>query len=456
MKQKLYFFVARYFQFWAKIVLKKWNPIIIAIVGSAGKTSTLYLLEKVLQDKKVKISHKTNAASAIPLNILGLKQTTFSPLEWLKLMIIAPFKINKKYDEQFYLCEMDSDRSNEMYIHTRLIKPDITLWTSSYAAHTQGFKGKTEEEILRAMAFDIGWAVEENKKVVLANAESDLIKDQLKRTANPINLVSLENKNNAALTLSEYKINLAGTKVSFRLNISEFAKIYKQFNSNFNEANFPLIITLNFPLCLIGKVGTYGIGMTVLVGLLFNIPIAQIETNLRSYKIPAGRMNIFSGIKTTTIIDSSYNSGREALIDAINTLKILAKDKSIAVLGDMRELGNLSQKEHEKIAQELISQKIRRIILIGPDMSSFVWPRLIEAGYLENRTVFKTLDPDWAAQLLKSEGFLRQGEVILIKGSQNTLFLEGIVEQILANKNDLKELCRRGKMWQEKRTRIYK
>lgn len=456
MKEKLYFITAAYFQFWAKIIMKKWQPFIIGVVGSAGKSSTLSLIDYVFSSKDLKISYKTNAVTAIPLDILGLTQEKFNIGEWIKLFFLAPVRaFGKAPVEKIYVCEMDSDRIGEMKSHTRLIKPNITCWTSCYPAHTQGFPGKNEAEIERSMAFDIGWAVEENKGIVLVNGESELLKSQLKRSNNPIGFISLENKNEATITLSEYKISLTGTRVSFRINMVEFKKLFAKLYPNKEIGRIPLIVSLNFPYAVVSKVGMYGVAMSILIGLLMGKEENKIVENLKNWRLPSGRMNLFAGIKATTVIDSSYNASSEATIDAIKTLKILGGEKTMAVIGDMRELGELSQREHEKVAKEIVENKIRRIVLVGPNTHKYIYPYLVENGYLENRTVFKAENPKWAADLLASEDFLRTGEIILVKGSQNTLFLEGVIERILASKKDKQFLCRREERWQKERNKIY-
>ena len=458
MANKLYFALASYFQFWAKIVLNKWNPIIIAVVGTAGKTSTLYLIQQVLKDQNIKLAHQSNAATAIALDILNLKQETFSLSEWLKFIVLSPFRaFTTTHDQSVYLCEMDTDRQGEMRSHTRLIKPHITCWTSCYAMHTQGFPGSSQKHILTNLATDMGFAVENNAGLILANADDPLLATQLNRTNNPIGLVSLDNHDQAVINMRDYRLSLSGTKVSFRLKTSQFIKLYQKLypHKNFDKTDYPMIINLEFPYAVVSRANMYGVAMAVLVGLLLGFNSKQITTQLKNWHLPPGRMSIFAGIKTTTIIDSSYNSSPHALIDALLTLRELGGRKTIAVLGDMRELGALSAQEHQKIASAIIKAKIRRLILIGPEMSAHAYPILTKHGYLPDRTIFKTNDPSWAADLIKSEDFLRIGETILVKGSQNTLFLEGLVEQIMASPKDKKHLCRRQAMWEKKRSQIY-
>jgi len=64
-KKHFYFFVARYFKFFANLSLRKWRPRIIAITGSVGKTTMLNLVESQL-GPKAHFSHNANSALASP------------------------------------------------------------------------------------------------------------------------------------------------------------------------------------------------------------------------------------------------------------------------------------------------------------------------------------------------------------------------------------------------------
>ncbi len=189
--------------------------------------------------------------------------------------------------------------------------------------------------------------------------------------------------------------------------------------------------------------------------MLYGISNQKMQDVYKRWKLPPGRMSLFSGIKATTIIDSSYNASRVAMIDAIEVLKEIGNQKTIAVIGDMRELGTLSQTEHELVAKALVDNSIRKIVLVGPHMQTYVLPFILQHGYELNKTVFHTNSPQDVVSIIKSQGFLNGGETILVKGSQNTLFLEGVVQQLLVSKKDVEALCRRETRWNSKRQAIY-
>jgi UDP-N-acetylmuramyl pentapeptide synthase len=72
LKKKLYFVVANYFRFFARIVLERWQPQVIVVTGSNGKTTLLHLIESQLKDQAI-YSHKANSAFGVPFHILGIR-----------------------------------------------------------------------------------------------------------------------------------------------------------------------------------------------------------------------------------------------------------------------------------------------------------------------------------------------------------------------------------------------
>jgi UDP-N-acetylmuramyl pentapeptide synthase len=457
LRERLYFFIAWYFQVWAKIVLSRWDPFIIAVVGSAGKTTTLFLLETVLRTKRsVKISHKTNAVTSVPLDILGLKQINFSLAEWLSLFVKAPLRAFTKPLEEIYICEMDSDRTNEMMTHTRLIQPDIACVLSLYPTHTENFKGETEDEIFESMVSDVSSVFFNTKKLIVANGDDRVILESTKKTKALKSFISLSRDTNSAINLVKHSISLNGTLMKFEINNEKIREIEKILNTSIvidNDKNMELEI--NFPYAILTKINGYGVGAAILVGFLMGIDLTDIKKTLREYRLPPGRMSLFAGKRAITIIDSTYNASRLATIDAIETLKEIGGENSVVILGDMRELGLLALEEHKKVAEALVKNGIKKIILVGPLTSKYVYPFLLENGYKDGETLFKTATPKELVELVKTKDTMEIGDTILVKGSQNTLFLEGLVEQLLASKKDIQYLCRRESLWDKKRQVVY-
>src|SRR3989344_8801987 len=185
-KQALYFPVAYYFRFWAKIQLNLWKPRIIVITGSSGKTTLLHLIESQIGDK-AKYSHHANSSYGIPFDILGLGRKDLTPDEWIFLFLFAPFKAFKAIpNEKIYIVEADCDRVGEGRFLASFLKPEITLWINSTLTHSSNFdylvKNKCFPTVKETIAYEFGNFLKYTQKMAIVNGDSLLIQNQLRRT----------------------------------------------------------------------------------------------------------------------------------------------------------------------------------------------------------------------------------------------------------------------------------
>jgi len=112
----------------------------------------------------------------------------------------------------------------------------------------------------------------------------------------------------------------------------------------------------------------------------------------------------------------------------------------IAVLGDMRELGAASKISHQNLYQTALNSA-DIIISVGPECSRYF-------GSKAKKFMF------WwqASDYLKNN--LPQNATILVKGSQNAIFLEELIKELLKNKSDISKLCRQSKYWLKIKTKF--
>ncbi len=411
----MYFLVAGYFRFWARIQIRKWNPKIITVTGSSGKTTTLHLIKAQFGDK-AKYSDKANSAFGIPFDILGLKRKTLFSTEWFSLLVKAPFAAFKKpFSDKVYITEVDCDRPNEGRFLAKLLKPDITIWLSSAETHVMNFdkliisgKFKTPAE---AIAYEFGHLAAATKSQLIINADNDLICQQINRsTASLVKQISIND-------CAAYSVNNKGTT-------------YKSYETIFH---IPYLLP---------KLSFYSIEATKYLCSIMSLPFDLSFTKL---ELPPSRSSILKGIKGITIIDSSYNSAVEPLATMIELFDLLpAKDKWV-VIGDMLEQGTNERQAHEQIAKFVEDKKYNKVILMGPRVSRYTAPILEQSLSKSQLSVFETPKEvlDYILENLTGD------ETILLKGAR---FLEGVVEHLLADKNDADKLCRREAIWQKRRS----
>ena len=398
MKKNISLLVLNYLKFFAKIQLQKIRLIqklkhrqldIVGITGSAGKTSTLFACQTVLSSHlKIKTNDGYNSESGLPLAIIGLKIKNYSLFSWLKILLLSPLKILTNWQGfDVLILEMGVDSPiwpHNMDYLLSIVKPNIGIFLNISPVHLANFQNL--DQIAQEKAKLVNQA-----KTTIINNQDKLVKKYT------------QNKNIINLVPTKIKLDNFYLPDIYQISFGAALSLARIFNINYNDA------------------------------------VKNLQTN---FSLPPSRSSILKGIKNTTIIDSSYNSSPIACQKMLKFLDTF-KTKKIAVLGDMRELGSLNESEHNKIYQETL--KIAdTIISVGPETKKyFTSPKLSAKDGLIPTFKF---DYWWqAAEFLKQQ--INGDETILIKGSQNTIFLEELVKSILLDPSDSSKLCRQSAWW---------
>ena len=423
-----------YLRILVRLQLWKINPIIIGIGGASGKSSLAQILYQILSDKfKVKQSGGKNSETGIPLSVLDIKLESYSFLDWFKAALTAPLRLItnwNKYD--YFVVEMGIDSpyppKNMEYL-LKIIQPKIGALTNIFLEHSLYFdpisKSDSQEErkkeILEETAKQEGLLLKSIRQDGLAVLNLD--------DPNITGLLPLKSK---TVTISEKNKSADFYIVSSKVEEKSFT-IKFIFLSDLYVTKIPQALPKYYTLTIV---------MALAIAFSCAVSIKDaIDALSKNFSLPAGRFGVFGGIKNSIILDSSYNSSLEPAIGALNALEEIAGAKrKVGILGDMRELGSLSQIQHELLAKEIL-KSLDFAILIGPLMAEFVAPILKKENF-----EFVSFDSFKNAKE-SIPGSVKKDDLILVKGSQNTLFLERAVEMLLEDKSDAKKLCRRGDFW---------
>lgn len=300
------------------------NPSVklIAVVGSVGKTSTKSTIVDILQKQfSVRTNRGNfNAELSAPLEILGvdMPKNPRSPLGWLRTIRNARLASNQPADIDVIVQEFGIDRPGEMTAFARYIRPNITVITAISPEHMEFF-GDLE---------------------TVAREEFGL---------NSVSNITLYNKDDIHPDFIHFA-NGART-VSYGTHNADYTIAATSFK---DQAGFMCQLSVDdkktptFILPVIGehqlRIAAGAAGVAIELGM----DKKNIIKSLESFSPVPGRMQLLKGIHGATIIDDSYNSSPLAVHSALKTLYELPSDKKIAVLGDMNELGNMSDEEHKK------------------------------------------------------------------------------------------------------------
>ena len=401
LKRIFYFPLAWYFRFWAQIKLSKWQPRIIVITGSSGKTTLLHLIESQLGDK-AKYSHHANSSFGIPFDILGLHRDTLTLWEWPSLFLLAPVKaFTQPPLTNLYIVEADCDRPGEGKFLSEFLRPEVTLWVSLSKTHSINFPTPVEASI----AHEFGYFVQNTNKLVIANGDSDPIQKQLPRSRTQNVLINKKD------WLNKYKVSKSGTQFTLKEKTYSFKYLLPE------ETVYSIAICIE----------------------IMNYLSHPLDPKFTHFSLPPGRSSIFAGVKHTTLIDSTYNSNLESASAILNMYRQLDTHPKWAILGDLLEQGTEEKAEHEKLADVIVKASIDKVVLMGPRVKKYTYPKLPK-----ETIVF--VNPPEVLQYLEAHN--QGGETILFKGAR---FLEGVIAHLLADKADIAQLPRREKIWEMRR-----
>jgi UDP-N-acetylmuramoyl-tripeptide--D-alanyl-D-alanine ligase len=152
--------------------------------------------------------------------------------------------------------------------------------------------------------------------------------------------------------------------------------------------------------------------LAVAAGRVFGLSIEECAAGLAAAPLTKARLQI-KEVRGVQFIDDSYNANPDSMTAALRTLVELgAEGKRIAVLGEMRELGNETQSGHAQVGQAAAEFGIDQLIAIGEN-GAIIADAAEKAGLKKSNAVKSTTE---AAELLGK--IAEPGDLVLIKGSR--------------------------------------
>lgn len=405
LKKRLYFSVAKYFRFFANMAFRRWNPRVIVVTGSAGKTTMLNLLEHEM-GKKAHYSHDANSAFGISFDLLGLKGIRGSKIRWIWLLIAAPFRgLFHRNKQPFYVVEIDGERPHEAEFLAEWLKPEVTIWVSIGLSHAIQFEKVVEEgkfsSLSEAITAEFANLPQNTSKRVYIDADSKLMVEatsKLKAKVIPIK------KSN----LKKYVVYPDSTDFTYGDTTFHF--------------NHPEPKDISFNLFVLQDLMKY-------LKLPFNPDFSGL-------KVAPGRSSYFEGKKGIAIVDSSYNAHMISMTSILDMAKRMHAERKWLIIGDIVDQGSIEKEEHEKLAKLIADVKPDRVVLVGHRTKQYTAPKLKELGV----SAVATTDPRKALAYIEKK--ITGRETLIFKGSH---YLEWIIEKLLANPKDASKLCRREK-----------
>lgn len=356
--------------------LRRQSVPIVAITGSAGKTTTKDLIAHVL-GRRVRV-HKSegnlNTYTGIPMTV---------------------FQLDPR--DRALVVEYAMSRAGEIRELTRAAPPNIGVVLNVGLAHV-GFLGSIEA--VAAAKRELVEGLAPNGLAVL-NADDPRVR-AMSSVARRVTLYGSAND----ATVRADRIRLHGLEGStFMLHTPRGkAEVFLRLPGQHTVSNALAAAA---------------------VALEFDFDAPAIASALHGFMPPSRRMNILSGRNGATIIDDSYNASPGSMRAALEVLRLAPKgSRRIAILGDMLELGDHAPKAHDEVGA-LAAKSADLVIAIG----EFA-PRIVQsarAAGLSREAAFGVENADQAVAAIAP--LLDADTRVLVKGSRG-MRLERVVEQI--------------------------
>ena len=330
---------------------------VIAITGSVGKTTTKELISEIFKTKYNILKTEGNYNNDIGVPIM-LSQ------------------INKNHD--IIILELGMNHLKEIEKLSKMCKPQTAIITNIGTSHIGNLK--TQENILKAK-MEITKHLKNGNLIING---SDFYLSKIK-----------QNNKYSVLKTNENCIN----------NIIKNDKLY--FDINIKNKNYK--IEFNIP----NKYLIENILLAIKVAILYQIPVNNIINAINNFKAPNKRTNIIKLKNNITLIDDCYNASLESIKSSLSLLE--DKKSSLAIIGDVLELGSHTEEIHKKIEEELKKIKNLKIITVGKNTE------IIKEGIHFNNN-------DEIIEYLKT--IKLENTTILIKASRN-MHLEEIKDYLV-------------------------
>lgn len=387
--------------------IQKYQPGIIAITGTVGKTSTKEAIYTVLKRYRHVRANKGNFNNEIgmPLTILGDYEEIKGKLFWIKVTLISLLRLvfRMKYPELLIL-EYAADKPGDIKYLLDIAKPQISVITAigDVPVHVEFYSG------LEAVAREKSKIVEVLPSTGFAVLNYDDASVLAMKDRTRAHIMTYGFNKDAHILISNYEVRMEGKNplgIAFKLT----------YGGSF--------VPVRLDGCF-GRVQAYATAAAASVGIAFGLNLVKISEALLDYQIMPGRGRIIPGIKQTYILDDSYNASPLSMEAAIETAKNVGSSRKIAVLGDMLEIGKYAPEAHESIGRQI--PKVFDILVTVGNGAKFIASAALKKGMPKKNVLsFDTADE----AKLEVQKLMKKGDLILIKAS-HAIRLDKVIEEI--------------------------
>lgn len=357
---------------------------VVALTGSQGKTSTKDVLAQVLSDAASTVATfgSFNNELGLPLTVLRADPTT-----------------------RYLLLEMGARHVGDLTESCAVAPPHVALVLNVGKAHVGEFG--SQEAIARAKGEIVEALPDEG--VAVLNADDTLVAAMASRTR--ARAITFGSQPGADLRYDDVQLDEFG-RPSFDLVTSDERR--------------------RVTLGLLGEHHASNATAAAAVALALGIPLDSVVTSLgvATATSPA-RMQLHERPDGVTIVNDAYNANPDSMRAALKALAAIGRGRpgarTVAVLGEMLELGESSGEEHDAVGRLVVRLDIHQLLVVGEGAKPIHLGACLEGSW-GSESVFV---PDADAALAWLREHLAPGDVVLFKSSRDA-HLRRVAEAVVA------------------------
>lgn len=363
----------------AKYYRSKFNIPVVGLTGSVGKTTTKEMVAAVLSQK-----YKTLATQGNLNNEIGLPKMCF--------------RLDSSYEAA--VLEMGMSGFGEISRLTNAARPTIGIITNIGVCHIEMLGSR--EGILKAK-MEILEGMDKSAPLII-NGDNDLLPDGVAKIPNPVIVCGIDCGN--ADCRAE---NIVQTENGMKFVINYRGERH------------------NVKLPAVGIHNVYNACVAFACGMLMGITPKQAIKGLAEY-VPTGMRQKIVKRGGLTVIEDCYNASPDSIKASLQVLGDYKCNRRIAVLGDMKELGDYSYTAHTTCGMEAARANVDVLLAYGPEAQGYIKGA---DGRIPCTLHFN--DKEELANALCS--MLKDGDAVLVKGSR-AMKLEDVIAKIYESVKD--------------------
>jgi len=347
---------------------REFNIPVVAVTGSVGKTSTRGMIACVLSQK-----YKTLSTEGNLNNEIGVPLTLF--------------KLSREHE--IAVIEMGMSNFGELSRITKAAKPNLAVITNVGEAHIENLGSR--EGILKAK-LEVLEGMPQGSTVIM-NGDNDMLWSV-----------------NGQLEYEEVYFGRENLKCDI---VAENVKTYSEsseftFRSD-NGKEYEVVIGVP------GLHHIYNALASTLVGMMYNIPVFDIISGIREF-VPVGMRQATVRLDKYILIKDCYNANPTSMRSGLEVLSLKEEGgRKVACLGDMMELGSISEKAHLEIGSIIPKYKVDCLITVG-ERAKLIADGAIAAGMDKNCVYWFENNQSLCNQIYN---ILEEKDVILLKASRS-------------------------------------